>query len=87
MHFSGLKKLLLTLAGSKFDKAARKQGKEYRFLFVRSDGAQLRKITDIVEKQQIKPAIDSRIFSLSQVNEALRLVAKGPLNGKVIIQL
>lgn len=87
MHFSGLKKLLFTLAGSKFDKAARKQGKEYRFLFVRSDGAQLRKITEIVEKQQIKPAIDSRIFSLSQVNEALRLVAKGPLNGKVIIQL
>lgn len=87
MHFSGLKKLLFTLAGSKFDKAARKQGKEYRFLFMRSDGAQLRKITEIVEKQQIKPAIDSRIFSLSQVNEALRLVAKGPLNGKVIIQL
>ena len=87
MHFSGLKKLLFTLAGSKFDKAARKQGKEYRFLFVRSDGAQLRKITEIVEKQQIKPAIDSRIFSLSQANEALKLVAKGPLNGKVIIQL
>lgn len=87
MHFSGLKKLLFTLAGSKFDKAAQKQGKEYRFLFVRSDGAQLRKITEIVEKQQIKPAIDPRIFSLSQVNEALRLVAKGPLNGKVIIQL
>ena len=87
MHFSGLKKLLFTLAGSKFDKAARKQGKEYRFLFVRSDGAQLRKITEIVEKQQIKPAIDSRIFSLSQVNEALRLVAKGPVNGKLIIQL
>lgn len=87
MHFSGLKKLLFTLADSKFDKAAQKQGKEYRFLFVRSDGAQLRKITEIVEKQQIKPAIDPRIFSLSQVNEALRLVAKGPLNGKVIIQL
>lgn len=86
-HFSGLKKLLFTLAGSKFDKAARKQGKEYRFLFVRSDGAQLRKITEIVERQQVKPAIDSRIFSLSQVNDALRLVAKGSLNGKVIIQL
>lgn len=32
---SGLKKLLFTLAGSKYDKAAGKQGKEYRFLFVR----------------------------------------------------
>lgn len=86
-HFSGLKKLLFTLAGSRYDKAARKQGKEYRFLFVRSDGAQLQKITEIVEKQQIQPAVDSRIFSLEQANDALRLVAAGQLNGKVIIQL
>ena len=85
--FSGLKKQLFTLAGSKYDKAARKQGKEYRFVFVRSDGAQLRKIAEIVEQQQIKPAVDPRVFTLDQANDALRLVAKGPLNGKVIIQL
>ncbi len=85
--FSGLKKQLFTLAGSKYDKAAKKQGKEYRFVFVRSDGAQLRKIAEIVERQQIKPAVDSRVFTLDQANDALRLVAKGPLNGKVIIQL
>ena len=86
-HVSGLKKLLFTLAGSKYDKAAGKRGKEYRFLFVRSNGAQLQKITEIVEQQQIRPAIDSRIFSLSQANEALQLVSKGPINGKVIIQM
>lgn len=86
-HVSGLKKLLFTLAGSKYDKAAGKQGKEYRFLFVRSNGAQLQKITEIVEQQQIRPAIDSRIFSLSQANEALQLVSKGPITGKVIIQM
>lgn len=85
--FSGLKKQLFTLAGSKYDKAAKKQGKEYRFVFVRSDGAQLRKITEIVEQQQIKPAVDPRVFALDQANDALRFVAKGPLNGKVIIQL
>lgn len=84
--FSGLKKQLFTLAGSKYDKAARKQGKEYRFVFVRSDGAQLRKIAEIVEQQQIKPAVDPRVFTLDQANDALRLVAKGPLNGKVIIR-
>lgn len=84
--FSGLKKQLFTLAGSKYDKAARKQGKEYRFVFVRSDGAQLRKIAEIVEQQQIKPAVDTRVFTLDQANDALRLVAKGPLNGKVIIR-
>ena len=86
-RFTGLKKLLFTLAGSKYDKAAKKQGKEYRFVFVRSDGAQLGKITEIVEKRQVKPMVDSRVFSLDQVNEALQLVAKGQLNGKVIIQL
>lgn len=86
-HFGGMKKMLFTLAGSKFDKAAQKQGKEYRFVFVRSNGAQLQKITEIVEKQKVKPAIDSHVFSLDQANEALQLVAKGQLNGKVIIQI
>lgn len=86
-HFSGTKKVLFTLAGSKYDKAAAKQGKEYRFLFVRSDGDQLQKITEIVEKQHIIPVVDSRVFSLSQADDALKLVAEGPLNGKVIIQL
>lgn len=86
-QFSGLKTLLFSLAGSRYDRAARKQGKEYRFLFVRSSGAQLQKITEIVKEKQIKPAIDSRVFSLDQANEALQLVAKGKLDGKVIIQL
>lgn len=84
--FSWLKSVLFTLAGSKFDSAARKQGKEYRFLFVRSDGEQLKRVTEIVEKYQIMPDIDPRIFSLSQVNEALGLMANGKLNGKIIIQ-
>lgn len=86
-QFPSWKKQLFALAGRKYDKAARKQGKEYRFVFVRSDGAQLRKITEIVEQQQIKPAVDDRIFSLEQANEALQLVAKGPLRGKVMIEV
>lgn len=85
--FSCLKSLLFTLAGSKFDSTARKQGKEYRFLFVRSDGEQLKQVTEIVEKYQIMPDIDPRIFSLSQINEALELMANGKLNGKIIIQM
>lgn len=85
--FSGWKKLLFTLAGSRYDKEAQKQGKEYRFVFVRSDGEQLRKITEIVEQQQVKPAVDPRIFSLEQAEEALRLVANGQLHGKVVLRL
>lgn len=85
--FSWLKRALFTLAGSKFDSAARKQGKEYRFMFVRSSGDQLKRITEIVEKCHIVPDIDSRIFSLSQINEALMLMADGKLNGKVIVRM
>ena len=86
-NFPRIKRELFGLAGSKYDAAAKKQGKEYRFMFVHSDGAQLQKITEIVEKKQIMPAIDPHVFSLSQVNDALRLVAQGPISGKVIIQM
>ena len=85
--FSWLKRVLFTLAGSKYDSAARKQGKEYRFMFVRSSGDQLKRITEIVEKYHIMPDIESRTFSLSQVIEALELMANGKLNGKIIIKM
>lgn len=85
--FPWLKRVLFTLAGSKFDSAARKQGKEYRFMFVRSSGEQLKQVTEIVEKYHIMPDIESRTFSLSQVNEALELMANGKLNGKIIIRM
>lgn len=86
-HFSAGKRMLFTLAGAKYDTAARKQGKEYRFLFVHADGAQLQRITEIVEQNHIVPTIDSHVFSIEQANEALQLVAQGPINGKVIIRL
>ena len=85
--FSWLKTVLFTLAGSKYDSAARKQGKEYRFMFVRSSGDQLKRVTEIVEKYHIMPDIESRTFSLSQVNETLELMANGKLNGKIIIKM
>lgn len=85
--FSWFKRLLFTLAGSKFDSKARKQEKEYRFMFVRSSGDQLKWVTEIVEKYHIMPDMDARTFSLSQVNEALGLMAHGKLNGKIIINM
>ena len=84
---SPLKKVLFSLAGRKYDRAARKQGKEYRFLFVRSDGAQLQKVTEIVEKRHMVPAVDPHHFTLSQADEALGLVERGPLAGKVILTI
>lgn len=47
---------------------------------------QLRKITEIVEKNHIVPKIDSHMFTIDQANEALRLVAQGHTDGKVLIR-
>lgn len=85
-NIGGIKKLLFSMAGKKFDKMAEKQGKEYRFIFVRSDGEQLKKVTEIVQKYSIKPPVDSHSFSIDQANEAMKLVAGGKLNGKVVIR-
>lgn len=84
--FPLIKRLLFTLAGANYARKARRQEKAYRFLFVRADGAQLEKITRIVEANHIVPQIDSREFDLSQINDALQLVAGGRINGKVIVR-
>lgn len=81
------KRILFGMAGAKYDKEAHKQGKEYRFLFVRADGVQLKKVTEMVEKNRIQPDVDPHRFSIEQANEALRLVKEGPTNGKVVIQM
>ena len=83
--FSPAKQLLFPLAGMKYDSKAKKEGKAYRFMFVREDGALLEKITDIVEKRNIRPSIYPHKFTLSDINEALTLVDKGHTKGKVII--
>lgn len=83
--FGFAKRMLFTAAGARYDRAARKQDKEYRFLFVHADGAQLRKITEIVEQHHILPRTDPRTFTLETARDALTLVQKGPTDGKVLL--
>lgn len=82
----GVRKMLFSLAGRKFDRMAERQGKSYCFLFVRSDGEQLKKITRIVEEKKILPPVDHHDFSIDEINEALRLVVSGKTDGKVVIR-
>lgn len=84
---SKTKQLLFGLAGKKIDKKAREKGIEYRFIFVRSDGKQLKEISRIIEKNNIVPAIDPTVFRLEDVNQALQLVAKGHPKGKVLLRV
>lgn len=80
------KQIIFGLAGSKFDKKAKKKGVQYRFIFVRADGKQLEKITKIIEQNNIVPAIDPTNFTINEINAALKLVAKGHTKGKVVIK-
>ena len=45
-----------------------------------------KEITRIVEENNIVPSIDSRIFTIEEAGETLKLVANGHTNGKVIIK-
>lgn len=84
--FPWYKMALFAVAGLRYDLAAGLRGKNYRFIFVHSDGAQLRRVTEIVERNGIVPAVDPHLFSIGQVNEAMHLVAEGRIDGKVIIR-
>lgn len=84
-HFGFPKRVLFTAAGAGYDRLARKQGKEYRFMFVRADGAQLQQITKIAERDHIVPKVHPRTFTPETAQDALELVENGPTDGKVLL--
>ncbi|RPK21496.1 hypothetical protein EH2_00790 [Bacillus subtilis] len=57
---------------------------EYHFIFVLT-AHKLKKITKIIEENNIVPEIYPTLFTIDNVNEALELVANGRPKGKVII--
>ncbi|MGF9645491.1 NADP-dependent oxidoreductase [Paenibacillus sp. MABNS29] len=78
------KKALFGLVGARLDSLARKNQNEYRFLFVQANGSQLQEITKLVEKENIKPSIDST-YTFGDINKALINVSTGHSQGKVIV--
>lgn len=78
------KKALFGLAGGKYDRMATKQQKEYHFFFVQASGNQLQQVANILEKDNIKPTIDT-VYKFSKIKEALDQVSKGHAQGKVVV--
>lgn len=83
--FTGLKKFLFTLAGSKYDKAAVRQGKKYEFMFVQANGKQLQKITEIVEQRNIRPKTCPVKYMINNSVQAVLAVKNGKSKGKPVI--
>jgi NADPH:quinone reductase-like Zn-dependent oxidoreductase len=63
---------------------AKRRGIGYSFLFMTANGAQLGKITSLIETGAIRPVID-RVFPFEKTNDALDYVETGRAKGKVVI--
>jgi NADPH:quinone reductase-like Zn-dependent oxidoreductase len=66
-------------------KAARR-GVDYSFVFMRADGAQLDRITDLVEAGTLRPVLD-RVSPLDATAQALAYVEQGRAKGKVVVNV
>lgn len=67
-------------------KEARRKGIDYRFVFMRASGSQLKEVTALIEAGIIKPILD-RTFPFEQTADALAYVAQGRAKGKVVVKL
>ncbi|KAF2395231.1 NADP-dependent oxidoreductase [Pseudomonas frederiksbergensis] len=77
---------VMRLLSSGIRRKARKRDVRYAFVFMRASGAQLEKITALVESGVITPVID-RTFPFESTAEALSYVERGRAKGKVVIKL
>ena len=65
---------------------AAKKNQKYYFLFVESNGRQLKEVSRIFAEKNIKPSVDE-IFSLNDVNRAMKKVDQGGSKGKTLIKI
>ena len=82
----GFVKLIISLLSSGVRKKAARRDLKYSFLFMRADGPQLRKITQLIEAGTIRAVID-RVFPFESANEALAYVEAGRAKGKVVVKI
>ena len=79
-------RLILAFQARKVTKAAAKMNAMYRFLFMSSSGAQLKKIAKLYESGSIKPVID-KTYDFKRSIQALEYLSTGRAKGKVIVKI
>jgi NADPH:quinone reductase-like Zn-dependent oxidoreductase len=83
---SMIKRLLLKVAGRKYDQMAARRNQKYYFVFVHEDGTALERISEIFGQNRLEASVDG-VFSLDDVNEALKKVASGGSKGKTVLKI
>lgn len=78
-------KMVINLLSFSVRRKAKKLNVNFKFLFMRADGKQLKEITSLIEAGKIRPVID-KVFPFEQTNEALAYVETGRSKGKVVVK-
>ncbi|RED85073.1 NADP-dependent oxidoreductase [Cohnella phaseoli] len=81
-----MKTAVLSLVSRKLAALEKKTRTKYHFLFMKSSGAQLRIIKELIEQGHIKPVID-KVFHLKDAGQALHYLESGSAKGKVIVKI
>lgn len=79
-------RLITSILSFSAKRKAKKLGVSFEFIFMRGDGNQLSKITDLIESGKIRPVLD-KIFPFEQTNEALAYIESGRAKGKIVIKV
>lgn len=74
---------ILRLMSASVRARARRLGVHYHFLFMRANGEELQRISDLIDAGAMKPVID-RVFPFEATNEAIAYVESGRAKGKVV---
>lgn len=77
-------RLVMRLLSFGIRRKAKRRGIDYSFLFMTANGAQLEKITALVEKGVIRPVID-KVFALEDAAKAIEYLETGRAKGKVVV--
>jgi NADPH:quinone reductase-like Zn-dependent oxidoreductase len=77
---------VIGLGSRKIRGKAKAKGVDYSFLFMHADGAQLDRITALIDAGDIRPVID-RVFPFEELNEALAYIDTGRAKGKVVVSV
>ncbi|MCR4826057.1 MAG: NADP-dependent oxidoreductase [Bacteroidales bacterium] len=80
------KRMLFKLAGMKYDRIAAHNKQHYHFIFVHEDGKGLQQVSRLFAEKHIPASVDE-VYSLEDVNKALKKIASGGSKGKTILKI
>ncbi|MBK7946559.1 MAG: NADP-dependent oxidoreductase [Flavobacteriales bacterium] len=78
--------LLMSALSAGVRKKAKRLKVGYRFLFMKASGAQLERITALIDAGTIRPVMD-KVFPFAETKEALAYIETGRAKGKVVVKV